>query len=60
MSKTIYFIRQVESIANAGGVTMEHKLIPLSDQGRQQTQLVEETLTIKPSEVIVSELVCTQ
>lgn len=60
MSKTIYFIRHGESIANAGGVTMEHNLIPLSDKGRQQAQLVAETLTIKPSEVLVSELVRTQ
>lgn len=57
--KTITFIRHGQSTANAGGITMEHGLIPLSDKGRQQAQLVAETLTIKPSQVLVSELVRT-
>ncbi len=60
MSKTLYFIRHGESVSNAGGVTMEHGSIPLSENGRNQAQIVAETLDITPSQVLVSELIRTQ
>ena len=58
--RTIYFIRHGESVSNAGGVTMEHHAIPLSDKGILQAQLVADTLAIKPSQVLTSELIRTQ
>jgi alpha-ribazole phosphatase len=60
MSLTVYFIRHCESIANAGGLTMEHGAIPLSDKGKHQAHIVAETLNITPTKVQVSELVRTQ
>ena len=44
----IYFVRHGQSTANAGGVTMAHAEIPLSDLGRQQAALVSELLDVKP------------
>jgi alpha-ribazole phosphatase len=58
--KTIYFIRHGESVSNAGGMTMEHHAIPLSEKGKFQAQLVADTLVTKPSKVMVSELIRTQ
>lgn len=60
MTKTIYFIRHGESVSNAGGMTMEHGSIPLSDKGKRQAQIVSETLNIKPFRVLVSEFIRTQ
>lgn len=60
MTVTLYFIRHGESVSNAGGMTMEHNSIPLSEKGRQQAQVVADTLGITPSQVLVSELVRTQ
>lgn len=60
MNKTIYFIRHGEkSTANAGGVTMEHSTIPLSDIGLQQAQAIPMLLKVKPSLVLVSEFIRT-
>lgn len=58
--RTLYFIRHGESVSNAGGMTMEHHAIPLSEKGKQQAQLVADTLVIKPSQFLVSELIRTQ
>ena len=51
----IYFVRHGESIANAGGVTMEHALIPLSPLGYAQADAVATLLDVQPSRVFVSE-----
>lgn len=55
MEKTIYFIRHGESVANAGGITMENKTIPLSAKGLEQAQSVAESFRVKPSQILVSE-----
>ncbi|MCG7656426.1 histidine phosphatase family protein [Wielerella bovis] len=34
--KTIYFIRHAQSLANAGGISLPERDIPLSDLGKQQ------------------------
>ena len=34
--KKIYFVRHGQSLANAGGVTMDHHAIPLTDIGHRQ------------------------
>jgi broad specificity phosphatase PhoE len=53
----IYFVRHGESVANAGGVTMEHALIPLSSLGRAQAEAIATVLAIQPSRVLVSKFV---
>ena len=50
----IYFVRHGESTANAGGVTMPHPEIPLSDLGRRQAASVAELLDVKPALVLSS------
>ena len=60
MTKSIYFIRHGESTANAGGITIEHNAIPLSENGLSQAKLIADKLDIKPSMVLVSELIRTQ
>lgn len=51
----IHFVRHGESIANAGGVTMEHALIPLSPLGYAQADALAALLDVQPSRVLVSE-----
>jgi alpha-ribazole phosphatase len=48
------FVRHGQSIANAGGVTMEHALIPLSPLGAAQAACVADLLPAEPSRVLVS------
>lgn len=50
----IYFIRHGESVANAGGVTMAHAIIPLSPLGVAQAATVADILDVEPSKVLVS------
>lgn len=44
----IYFVRHGQSTANAGGVTMAHAEIPLSELGRRQAALVATLLDVEP------------
>lgn len=44
----IYFVRHGQSTANAGGVTMAHAEIPLSELGRRQAALVAQLLEVEP------------
>jgi broad specificity phosphatase PhoE len=55
--KTIYFVRHGQSQANAGGVTMEHHAIPLTDIGRRQAQALALMLPQSPAGVWVSPFV---
>jgi alpha-ribazole phosphatase len=55
VGKIIYYIRHGESVANAGGITMENKKIPLSAKGLEQAHSVAESLKIKPYQILVSE-----
>jgi alpha-ribazole phosphatase len=48
------FVRHGQSVANAGGVTMEHALIPLSPLGEAQAACVADFLPAEPSRVLVS------
>jgi alpha-ribazole phosphatase len=50
----IYFVRHGEGLANAGGVTMEHAIIPLSPLGVAQAATVADILDVEPSKVLVS------
>ena len=53
--KTITFIRHGESTANAGGITMAHDAIPLSELGKIQAQALAAVLDLQPSKIVVSE-----
>ncbi|MEO8185656.1 MAG: histidine phosphatase family protein [Deltaproteobacteria bacterium] len=45
----IYLVRDGQSTANAGGVTMAHAQIPLSELGRRPTAMVADLLDVKPT-----------
>jgi broad specificity phosphatase PhoE len=47
-------VRHGESVANAGGVTMEHALIPLSPLGVAQAVRIAEFLPAEPPCILVS------
>ncbi len=57
--KILTFIRHGESIANAGGVTMAHDAIPLSELGKAQAQALATVLDLQPGRIVVSEYVRT-
>ena len=50
----IYFVRHGQSTANAGGVTMAHAAIPLSELGRRQAVLVASLLEVEPELILSS------
>ncbi len=50
----IYFVRHGQSTANAGGMTMEHADIPLSQLGRAQATLLAALLEVQPVLVLTS------
>lgn len=58
--KRILFVRHGESVANAGGVTMENAAIPLSDHGRRQAEAIAEWLPGNPALVLVSPMLRAQ
>jgi alpha-ribazole phosphatase len=48
---TLYFIRHGQSTANAGGITLDNKIIPLSDLGLiQAKKLANEQLNVLPTQ----------
>jgi len=50
----VYCVRHGQSVANAGGLTMEHSAIPLSPLGVAQAAALPSVLDVKPSLVLVS------
>jgi len=52
--RTITFIRHGQSLANVGGVTMEHHAIPLTELGRRQAELLALLLPQEPGDILVS------
>ena len=52
--KNIYLVRHGQSLANAGGVTMEHAAIPLTELGHRQAQALAALLPPEPAGVRVS------
>jgi alpha-ribazole phosphatase len=58
--KCLTFIRHGESVANAGGITMPDREIPLSERGWRQAQALAETLELEPSTILVSRLLRAQ
>lgn len=55
----VIFVRHAESLSNAGGVTMPHEAIPLSERGRQQAKALADALPTTPSAILVSGMVRT-
>ncbi|MDR2196021.1 MAG: histidine phosphatase family protein [Gallionellaceae bacterium] len=56
----ILLVRHAESFANAGGVTMPHGAIPLSDAGRQQAAALAALLPSAPAAIRVSTMLRTR
>ena len=54
--KTITFVRHAESVSNAGGVTMPHDAIPLSDLGHQQAKILATLIDVVPTTILVSSM----
>ncbi|WP_310165950.1 phosphoglycerate mutase family protein [Pseudoxanthomonas japonensis] len=42
MLRSIYLVRHGESVSNAGGITMPHALIPLTEAGCKQADALSE------------------
>ena len=57
--KTLTFIRHTQSVANAGGITMPHAEIPLSDLGWLQARALATALEVTPTSVLVSSFIRT-
>ncbi len=60
MMRTLTFVRHAESVANAGGITMPHESIPLSEFGHLQAQALAASLDAAPATVLVSAMLRTQ
>lgn len=60
IDEKIYYVRHGESVANAGGITMEHHVIPLSEKGHQQAKAVANLLPIAPSYLCATKFIRTQ
>ena len=58
--QTLTLVRHAESVANAGGLTMPHDAIPLSDLGHRQARELAALLDVEPAAVYVSRFVRTQ
>jgi len=52
--RTLTFVRHGQSLANAGGVTMDDAAIPLTDLGLAQAAEVAELLPARPTDVFTS------
>ncbi len=52
--RTILLVRHGESASNAGGITMPHALIPLTELGREQALDLAEHLPASPSRLLSS------
>jgi broad specificity phosphatase PhoE len=52
-------VRHAQSIANAGGVTMEHSQIPLSPLGRREAESLVRLLPQSTERILVSGMIRT-
>lgn len=53
------FVRHAQSVANAGGITMPHRQIPLSAIGERQAHLLARAFAAPPAGVLVSSMLRT-
>ena len=59
MPKTLTLIRHAESLSNAGGITLPHDSIPLSSLGQRQAVQLADSLSVRPSQILVSTMIRT-
>ena len=57
--KTITFVRHAQSVSNAGGLTLPHHEIPLTNFGQRQALTLAGLLDVTPSKVVVSAMIRT-
>lgn len=60
MNLIVYFIRHGENLSNAGGITMEHAAIPITERGEKEANIIADALNVTPALVLVSEHIRTQ
>jgi broad specificity phosphatase PhoE len=58
--KQLLFVRHAQSFTNAGGITMERDIVPLTPLGQLQAEELAEALDIVPTRVLVSRLLRAQ
>jgi broad specificity phosphatase PhoE len=58
--RTVYLVRHGQSASNAGGVTMAHADIPLTELGQRQAQALAPLLPPQPARVWCSKFIRTQ
>lgn len=58
--KQLLFVRHAQSLTNAGGITMERDVVPLTPLGQRQAEELAEALAVRPSKVLVSRLLRAQ
>lgn len=56
MLRSIYLVRHGESVSNAGGITMPHALIPLTEAGRKQAGALSARLPARPPRILARAL----
>jgi len=54
MLRSIYLVRHGESASNAGGSTMPHALIPLTEAGRNQADELSARRPAQPPRILAS------
>ncbi len=57
--KTLTFIRHAQSVSNAGGITLPHHQIPLTELGHRQAHALPGLLNMNPACVVVSTMIRT-
>ncbi len=58
--KQLLFVRHAQSVTNAGGITMERDVVPLTPLGQHQADELAEALNVIPSKILVSGLLRAQ
>jgi broad specificity phosphatase PhoE len=57
MLRSIYLVRHGGSVSNAGGITMPHALIPLTEAGRKQADALSAQLPAQSPRILASPFV---
>jgi alpha-ribazole phosphatase len=57
--KRLTYIRHAESLSNAGGITLPHAEIPLSETGQRQAAALADVFPVIPAHVLVSPMIRT-
>ncbi|WP_258027070.1 phosphoglycerate mutase family protein [Stenotrophomonas pavanii] len=57
MLRSIYLVRHGGGVSNAGGITMPHALVPLTEAGRKQADALSAQLPAQPPRILASPFV---